>query len=282
MKGLAWRSECQKAVGVWPDSVRPERSVIVPEIITGRRNAALGEDLLAGEDRRLGVERVEDRLDQNDVGAAVDQADDLLGVGVAQLVERHGAEAGIVDVGRDRGGAVGRAERAGDEAALAVDALGLQRRAAGETRAVAVELVDHLLHAVVGLGDRGRGEGVGLEDVRAGDRIGEVDVLDRLRLGQGQKVVVALEMALAADEALAAEMVLLERELLDLRAHRAVEDENALARRRRRAHRRRRGCGASGASKICGGRSLIVRVLLRHNHINISLCHRKAGVLNFE
>jgi len=29
--------ECQKAVGVWPDSVRPERSVIVPEIISGRR-----------------------------------------------------------------------------------------------------------------------------------------------------------------------------------------------------------------------------------------------------
>ncbi len=37
VNGLAWRTECQKAVGVWPDSVRPDRSVIVPEIITGRR-----------------------------------------------------------------------------------------------------------------------------------------------------------------------------------------------------------------------------------------------------
>ncbi len=37
VKGLAWRTECQKAVGVWPESVRPERSVIVPEIMTGRR-----------------------------------------------------------------------------------------------------------------------------------------------------------------------------------------------------------------------------------------------------
>ena len=35
--GRAWRSEYQNAVGVWPDSVRPERSVIVPEIISGRR-----------------------------------------------------------------------------------------------------------------------------------------------------------------------------------------------------------------------------------------------------
>ena len=37
MKGRAWRTECQKAVGVWPDRVRPERSVMVPEIISGRR-----------------------------------------------------------------------------------------------------------------------------------------------------------------------------------------------------------------------------------------------------
>ncbi len=35
VNGLAWRIECQKAVGVWPDSVRPDRSVMVPEIMTG-------------------------------------------------------------------------------------------------------------------------------------------------------------------------------------------------------------------------------------------------------
>ena len=129
-KGRAWRTECQKAVGVWPDSVRPERSVMVPEIISGSRSAALGEDARHGEDRRLGVQRVEDGLDQDDVGAAVDQPVDLLGVGVAQLVEGDGAEAGIVDVRRERGGAVGRPERAGDEAAPAVRLLGLDRRAA--------------------------------------------------------------------------------------------------------------------------------------------------------
>ena len=73
MNGRAWRTEYQNAVGVWPESVRPERSVIVPEIIERQSEAALGEDLLDGEDRRLGVERVEDRLDQQQVGAAVDQ-----------------------------------------------------------------------------------------------------------------------------------------------------------------------------------------------------------------
>ena len=49
--------------------------------------AALGEDLLAGEDRGLGVERVEDGLDEDEIGAAVDQALDLLGIGLAQFVE---------------------------------------------------------------------------------------------------------------------------------------------------------------------------------------------------
>ena len=114
---------------------------------------------------------------------------------------------------------------------LAVGRSRLERRAPRQARAVAVEFVDDVLHAVVGLGDAGRGERVGLEDVRAGHRIGEVDVLDRLRLGQRQQVVVALQMAFAADEALAAEMLLLEREALNLRAHRAVEDQDALARR---------------------------------------------------
>jgi hypothetical protein len=64
--------------GVWPDSVRPDRSVIVPEIITGRRMPFSIEDSSHGKDRRLGVQRVEDGLDQDDVGAAVDQAAQLL------------------------------------------------------------------------------------------------------------------------------------------------------------------------------------------------------------
>ena len=129
----------------------------------------------------------------------------------------------------------------------------LERRAAREPGAVAVEFVHHLLHAVIGLRDRRRGKGVGLQNVGAGHRIGEVDVLDRLRLGEGQKIVVALEMAFAAVEAVAAEMALLEAEVLDLRPHRAVENEDALARGlgerardvdlRRRAARRRIALG---------------------------------------
>jgi hypothetical protein len=34
-RGRAWRIEFQNASAVWPESVRPEASVIVPEIMTG-------------------------------------------------------------------------------------------------------------------------------------------------------------------------------------------------------------------------------------------------------
>ena len=96
---------------------------MVPEIITGTRTPRASVTSAMAADRRLGVERVEDGLDQQQVGAAVEQALDLLGIGAAQLVEGDGAEAGIGDVGRDRSGAVGRPERAGDEARAAVLAL---------------------------------------------------------------------------------------------------------------------------------------------------------------
>jgi hypothetical protein len=54
-----------------------------------------------------------------------------------------------------------------------------------------------------------------------------MDVLDRLRLGERQKVVVALQVALARHETLAAEMALGEAERLDLGAHGAVENKDA-------------------------------------------------------
>ena len=49
----------------------------------------LVEVLLDGEERRLQVERVERRLRQEDVGAAVDQAAHLFVVRVDELVEGH-------------------------------------------------------------------------------------------------------------------------------------------------------------------------------------------------
>ncbi len=183
-----------------------------------------------GVDRGLGVERVEDRLDQQDVGAALDQAARLLAIGDAQLVEGDGAEARIADVRRDRGGAVGRPERAGDEARAAVLLLRDVGGGAREPRALDVELVRDLLHAVVGLRDRGRRERVGRDDVGAGAEIFQMDFPDRVGLREDQQVVVAADLAVPGIEARAAIAALVELELLDHGAHGAVEHQDALGR----------------------------------------------------
>ena len=154
--------------------------------------ATLLEERLEGEDRGLGVERVEDRLHQEQVGAAVDQPGGLLGVGLDELLEAGVAEARVVDVGRDRGGPVGRAQPAGDEARPV--GLGLGDRVRGLARQpgrLEVQLVGEVLHAVVGLGDALRAEGVRRDDVGAGLEVLAVDRPDDLGLGQAEQVAVA-------------------------------------------------------------------------------------------
>ena len=192
-------------------------------------DAARRGDLRDGIERSLGVQRVEDGFHKENVRAAVEQAVDLFAIGDAQIVEGHRAVTGVGDVRRDRCGAVGRAERAGDKARLAVFGFRAARRVADQARAFAVQFIGEVRHLVVGLRDgRGR-EGVCLDDVCARFEIGVVDVLDRLRLGQDQQVVVALDVAVKVLEARAAECRLVEFQPLDHCAHRAVEHENLFA-----------------------------------------------------
>ena len=60
-------SEFQKASRSGPTACGPEASVMVPEIITGRPNRGPNSFSI---EHRLGVQRVEDGLDQQDVGPA--------------------------------------------------------------------------------------------------------------------------------------------------------------------------------------------------------------------
>ncbi len=232
---------------VQPDGDRPDVTDGVPERLghlagegaSGRVGDGAGHDHrppalalleqgLQGEDRGLGVERVEDRLDQEQVGSAVDQPAGLLEVRRDQLVVGHVARARVVDVGRDRRGAVRRTERAGHEARV-VGRRDLVGRSARDLRAGTVDLVGQVLHAVVGLRDGRGGEGVGLEDVRAGGEVLPVDLPDHVRLGEVQQVAVALDVARPVGEPVAAELLLPGREALDERAHGAVDDQDALA-----------------------------------------------------
>ena len=194
-----------------------------------RQIDAAGVELFGdGEDGGLGVERVEDGLDQQRIDAAVNEAAHLLGISDAQLIERDRAEARIQNIRRDRGGAVGRADGAGDEALLAIFVVGDARGVAGEAGAFQVQFVGDLRHGVIGLRDARRGEGVGRDDVGAGAEIGEVDGAHRVRPAEIEQVVVAAHLAVPGIEARAAKAFLVEAERLDHGAHGAVEHQNAL------------------------------------------------------
>ena len=166
-------------------------------------------------------------LDEDDLGTAVDEAADLLGIGDLEVVEGDGPIARVVDVWRERGGAVGRPEGAGHEPAAPVLHPGGPRRLTGQAGTLPVEVVDGALHPVIGLGHGGRREGVGLDDVGPGPRIGEVDGPDGVGLAQRQQVVVALEVTLAAERMPAVvELLFAKAQSLDLRPHRAVEHQD--------------------------------------------------------
>ncbi len=230
----AYRDRARVAQGI-PEGFRRLPGERAPGLVgDGARDdhreppSALLEQRLDGEDRRLGVERVEDGLEQDEVGSALGKARERLAVGRHQLVEIDVAETRIVDFGRDRRGLVGRPEHAGDESRLAgIPVHVLVRRLAGELGRGVVQLVDMPLKAVVRLRRRVRVESICLDDVGAGCEVLGVNLADHLGPGQREQVVVAPEVARGRGEALAAEIGLREPVALDGRAHRAVQYQDA-------------------------------------------------------
>ncbi len=188
------------------------------------------EELRDSEQARLEVERVESRFRHQEVDAPVVQGFDLLAVGGRQLVERDRPEAGIVHVGRERGGAAGGADAAGDEAGLfrfaGGEILGSPFRQFGRRP---VDRVDLSLETVLGERDRLRVECVRLDDVGTGRKVLPVNVLDDVRPGEGQKVVAAFEVLRMLGKERPTEIGLLERMALDHGPHGAVENQDPRA-----------------------------------------------------
>ncbi|MFU0840978.1 MAG: hypothetical protein ACFWUJ_21250 [Pseudomonas fragi] len=170
----------------------------------------LFEYALYGEDRGLGVEGVENGLDQDQVGAAFDQALGGLGVVFHQFIEGHVAVAGVVHVRGQRAGAAGRAQYTSDKTRFVrgFQSLGVGNLAR-QASAFYVQFVGQCLHAVVGLGNLGGVEGVGFENIGTRIQIRLLDGADHVRAGEHQKVVVALDVARPVGEACATIVVFL-------------------------------------------------------------------------
>ena len=184
------------------------------------------------EQRCLGVERIEYRLDQQQIGAAFHQAIDRLGIRGDQLVVAHVAKARVVDVGRDRRRPVGGTERSGNESGLVGRLRGPRIGAfARDSCRGEVDFAHPVFELVVGLRDPRRVEGIGLDDIRAGFEKRVVDLAHDFGPGQHQEVVVAFQVVRVIVQPgcrRAAIAVLGELVGLDHGAHRAVQDEDPL------------------------------------------------------
>ena len=189
----------------------------------------LVEQVAHGDDGRLRVQRVENRLDQQEVDTTLDKPARLLDVGIAHGVERRGPERLIVDVGRDRQRPVGGADGACNVARPVGRALG---PAVGggprETRRLTVQFRDDRFQAVVRLRNRRAAERVGLDDVGTRLQIGVMDRADDIGARQGQEVVVALDVVRMVREPGAAKVRLAQPVALDRGPHRAVEDQDPI------------------------------------------------------
>ena len=158
--------------------------------------------------------------------SALHQPGGLLPIDFDQMIEGDLAIARVFDIGRERQGLVGRADRARDEPGAAVLRRIFVRQFARDTGGFDVDRFDLVFRLVIRLADRVGGEGVGRDDVRSGIQIGAGNVGDHIGPGQREDVVIAL---LVGSQAQIARIIRLgQLAVLDLRPERAVRNEHAL------------------------------------------------------
>ncbi len=198
----------------------------------GDVESALVEQATQGKQRGFAVQRIEDRLDHEQVRPAFEKALGLRTVSGSQLRERGGPIPGVVHVGRERRRAVRGAEHTHDEArplrSLRCLFVG---RLTGEARRGHVELVHQAFGPVVALRDHLGVERVRLQQVGAGLEVGAVDLGNDVGTGKRQEVVVAAQIFGVRAQPLTAEILLVQGIGLDHRPHGTVEDEDALRKR---------------------------------------------------
>ena len=193
-----------------PTSMRPVVS-IVTWTCSGTSRPGGGHRPAAADHRRLDLQQVHARLDEEQVDAADEQPAGLLLVGVAQVGEADVAEA------RQLGA---RADRAGDVAGAAVGGVAVGDLA-GDAGGGDVELVGLVGDVVLGEDGGEAAEAGRLDGVDADVEERRVHPGDDVGPGEAEHLVAPLERR-------AAEVVGREVETLDVGAEGAVEDDHPL------------------------------------------------------
>ena len=199
------------------DEQRKARTVGIKEFLNGKNSG-------------LGVERIEDRLHQEDVNTTLNERFDLLIVRIDNLIERARAEGRVLNRRRHGQRSVCRANGTGGETRLARILLGeLLARCLREASRGQVHVANFflLVQLVVRLRNHRRGERVRLDDVGAGGEVRFVDLRDDFRLRQHQHIIVAFQVMGVILVTRTSEVILAELVLLHSRTHGAVDDHHA-------------------------------------------------------
>ena len=220
-------TEFQNASTIWPESVRPDLSVIVTETISGTRRAPSSKSCCAAKSAALRTS-VSKTVSKRRTSAPPSRRPRTWSRYAATIVgEDVRALPRVVHVHGEGERPVRRTERARDERVpsgrRAVGADGLPR----EARRRDVQLVREGLEAVVRERDRLRVERVRLDDVRTGVEVRAVDLLDDRGLREDEEVVRPLEVLRVIAEPVAAVSRLVQPLALDHRPHRAVDHGDA-------------------------------------------------------
>ena len=96
--GFKCRIENQNASGVCPDRLRPDKSVMVPEIMSGSSKPNSSKTCLTANPAALALKGVEYGFNQYRIRAAFDQAACLLRAGFHQFIESDVAETWIIHI----------------------------------------------------------------------------------------------------------------------------------------------------------------------------------------
>ena len=185
-----------------------------------------------GIQRRFHIQRIERRLDEQQVHAALDEGFDLLAVARRHLVEAVRPLRRPGDVRRERQRLGGRADAAGHPDLPA----GLVGRGAGNPGPGAGHLPRMGLQPVLLLGDPVRAEGIGFNDVGPGGYVGLVYGRNDVRPRQVQALVVALQGNGRIRKDTLPEIFFRQAVTLNLGAHRPIQPQHLLPQGIRQIH----------------------------------------------
>ena len=148
-------------------------------------------------------------------------------VSIDQIIERNGAVAGVVHIGRETRRAVSWPHCPGHKTGfVGVLARYFVGGFAGKPGRLIIQFIHQILHVIISHGNGGTTEGVGLDNVRTGLKVLDVNLPNNVGAGQRQQVVVPFYIMWKIGKTRSPIVGFGEIMALDHGAHCTVENQN--------------------------------------------------------